>query len=207
MEARRKTQRGDGSILPKALCLAGYRAKYGGSSAMGHPCRVITFISYEGRYCHTISPPAWWGGGILDPSSSKSGGGRIVLGSYCVLLEEGELKKVFEDTGTRVEVVDCGRLREFWKIVSAILKIRHLVKQHRADLVLGWMTKAHIYCGPAAMLAGVPAIYCQLGLPDNTPVDRLSRLIPATGALTCSDSPPSSYERCQVSFGRFLSIR
>ena len=29
----------------------------------GHPCRVITFISYEGRYCHAISPPAWRSGG------------------------------------------------------------------------------------------------------------------------------------------------
>ena len=104
-----------------------------------------------------------------------------------VLLEEGELKKVFENTGTRVEVVDSGRLREPWKIVSAILKIHHLVKQHRADLVLGWMTKAHIYGGPAAMLAGVPAIYCQLGLPDNGPVDRLARVVPAAGALTPSD--------------------
>ena len=49
------------------------------------------------------------------------------------------------------------------------------------------MSKAHIYGGPSAFLAGVPAIYFQMGLPDNTPVDRLSRLIPATGALTCSE--------------------
>ena len=104
-----------------------------------------------------------------------------------VLLEEGELKKVFENTGTRVEVVDSGRLREPWKIVSAILNIRHLVKQHRGDLVLGWMTKAHIYGGPAATLAGVPAIYFQMGLPDNGPVDRLTRVVPAAGALTCSE--------------------
>ena len=105
-----------------------------------------------------------------------------------VLLEEGELKKVFEDTGTRVEVVDCGRLREFWKIFAAILRIRHFTKQHRADLVLGWMSKAHIYGGPSAFLAGVPAIYFRMGLPDNTPVDRLSRLIPATNAALEGDA-------------------
>lgn len=104
-----------------------------------------------------------------------------------VLLEEGELKKVFESTGARVEVVDSGRIREPWKIASAILKIRRLVTEHRADLVLGWMTKAHIYGGPAALMAKVPAIYFQMGLPDNGPIDRLSRVVPAAGALTCSE--------------------
>ena len=104
-----------------------------------------------------------------------------------VLLEEGELKKVFESTGARVEVVDSGRLSEPWKIVSTILEIRRLTKEHRAELVLGWMTKAHIYGGPAALLAGVPAIYYQVGLPDDGAVDRLSRLAPAAGALACSE--------------------
>jgi glycosyltransferase involved in cell wall biosynthesis len=104
-----------------------------------------------------------------------------------VLLEEGELKKVFESTGARVEVVDSGRLREPWKFVSAILKICRLVREHRADLVLGWMTKAHIYGGPAALMVKVPAIYFQMGLPDNGPVDRLSRVVRAAGALTCSE--------------------
>jgi len=104
-----------------------------------------------------------------------------------VLLEKGELEKVFESSGARVEVVDSGRLREPWKIASAIFKIRNLITEHHADLVLGWMTKAHIYAGPAAWMVGVPAIYFQMGLPDNGPVDRLSRLFPAAGALTCSN--------------------
>lgn len=104
-----------------------------------------------------------------------------------VLLEEGELKEVFEKTGVQVEVVDSGRLRQPWKIVTAILKIRDLITEHRPDLVLGWMTKAHIYGGAAARMVGVPAAYFQMGLPDNGPVDRLSRVVPAAGALTCSN--------------------
>lgn len=104
-----------------------------------------------------------------------------------VLLEEGELERVFKETGVRVEVVDSGRLRQPWKIVTAIGKIRRLITEHRADLVLGWMTKAHIYGGAAARMVGVPAIYFQMGLPDNGPVDRFSRLFPAAGALTCSN--------------------
>ena len=46
------------------------------------------------------------------------------------------------------------------------------------------MTKAHIYGGPAALLTGVPAIYFQMGLPDDGAVDRLSRMVPAAGALS-----------------------
>ena len=98
-----------------------------------------------------------------------------------ILLEEGELKEVFRSTGATVEVVPSGRLREPWKQVAAVLKIRRLLKRDRMDAVLGWMTKAHIYGGPAATLAGVPAIYFQMGVPDNGVVDRLSRLVPAAG--------------------------
>ena len=113
-----------------------------------------------------------------------------------ILLEDGELKKVFEDSGTAVSLVDGGRLREPWKIASATLKIGSLVKEFRADLVLGWMTKAHIYGGPAALLAGVPAIYFQMGLPDNGMVDRLSRLVPAAGALGCSEFAAKLQQTC-----------
>jgi len=49
------------------------------------------------------------------------------------------------------------------------------------------MTKAHIYTGPAAMLAGVPGFYFQMGLPDGGMVDRLSRWLPTRGALGCSE--------------------
>jgi glycosyltransferase involved in cell wall biosynthesis len=137
---------------------------------------------------------------IVMPSAHLHGGAEEALihllrnreaagidSALVVLLEQGELKEVFESTGTRVEIVDSGRLREPWKIGSAILKIRRLIEEHQADLVLGWMTKAHIYGGPAAQLTGVQAIYFQMGLPDNGPVDRLSRVFPTAGALTCSN--------------------
>ena len=113
-----------------------------------------------------------------------------------ILLEEGELKEVFKSTGAAVEVVPSGRLREPWKQVAAVLKIRQLLKRDRMDAVLGWMTKAHIYGGPAARLAGVPSIYFQMGVPDNGVVDRLSRLVPAAGALACSDFAAREQQAC-----------
>jgi glycosyltransferase involved in cell wall biosynthesis len=137
---------------------------------------------------------------IVMPSAHPHGGAEEALvhllrnqaaaqlsTALVILLEEGELKQVFKKTGATVEIVPSGRLREPWKHVSAVLKIRQLIKRERVDAVLGWMTKAQIYGGPAARLAGVPAIYFQMGLPDNGVVDRLSRLVPAVGGLACSD--------------------
>ncbi len=113
-----------------------------------------------------------------------------------ILLEDGELKEVFKSTGAAVEVVPSGRLREPWKQVAAVRKIRQLLKRDRADAVMGWMTKAHIYGGPAARLAGVRAFYFQMGVPDNGVVDRLSRLVPANGALACSDFAAREQQAC-----------
>ena len=104
-----------------------------------------------------------------------------------ILLEDGELKRLCEDLGVIVEVVQSGRLREPWKHASSVVRITRLLKKHRIEMVLGWMTKAHIYSGVAGKLAGLPAVYYQHGLPDDGSVDRLSRKIPAAGALGCSN--------------------
>jgi hypothetical protein len=103
-----------------------------------------------------------------------------------LLLEKASLKR-FLKARARLSRFDSGRLREPWKIVTAILTIQPSREAAPSGFVLSWMTKAHIYGGPAALLTRVPAIYFQMGLPDNGPVDRLSRVVPAAGALTCSE--------------------
>ncbi len=137
---------------------------------------------------------------IVMPSAHRRGGAEEALVQLLrsqeqanlsilllILLEDGELKRVCEQLGVKVEVVASGRLREPWKHASAVLRIRRLLKMHRVEMVLGWMTKAHIYSGVAGKLAGLPAVYYQHGLPDDGVVDRLSRKIPALGALGCSE--------------------
>ena len=107
--------------------------------------------------------------------------------SLLIFLEDGELKRTCEGLGAPVKVVQSGRLREPWKHAAAVVSIARLLKSYRIDVVLGWMTKAHIYSGVAGKLAGVPALYFQHGLPDDGVVDRLSRKVPAAGALGCSE--------------------
>src|SRR5258708_36857359 len=67
--------------------------------------------------------------------------------------------------------------------------------------MLSWMTKGHIYGGGGGVVVRIPEGCYQLGVPDNTLLDRLSRLVPATGALGCSDfvtRAQQSKVRCRV---------
>jgi glycosyltransferase involved in cell wall biosynthesis len=71
-----------------------------------------------------------------------------------------------------------------WKCIRQIARATRRV---RANLVLSWMGKAHLYGGPAAALAGVPAAWFQHGIPNQrNGMDVLTALVPAAGVLTCS---------------------
>ena len=137
---------------------------------------------------------------VVMPSAHLRGGAEEALVQFLrsqeqaklvipllILLENGELKRVCEGLGVKVEVVESGRLREPWKHALAALRIKRMLKKYRIEMVLGWMTKAHIYSGVAGKLAGLPSVYYQHGLPDDGVVDRLSRKVPAAGALGCSN--------------------
>ena len=104
-----------------------------------------------------------------------------------VFLEEGELVKRFESLDIPVHIVSSGRLRNGLQLFTSINQLRKLIRRTNPDLILSWMTKAHIYAGTSGKWEGVPCAYFQMGLPDNGVVDRLSRLVPAIGAIGCSD--------------------
>ncbi len=85
------------------------------------------------------------------------------------------------------EVIPAGRLREPWKFVQCVGKLRSWLVREKPDVVVGWMSKAHLYGGLAAWFAAVPAIYFQMGNPDGGIIDVLCRFVPASGALACSE--------------------
>lgn len=91
-------------------------------------------------------------------------------------------------TGATPSVVSAGRLRQPWKMATAVRSIARLAREREANVVLGWMGKAHLYGGPAARLAGVPAVWFQHALPGDPPgwLDRLAGRISTCGILTCS---------------------
>jgi len=103
-----------------------------------------------------------------------------------VLLESGTLAEALTARGGIVIEIPAGRLRYVWRWILTACRIARIARQERVNLILSWMVKGHVYGGVAGLIARIPRVYYQLGLPDNSPVDRVCRLVPATGALGCS---------------------
>jgi glycosyltransferase involved in cell wall biosynthesis len=104
-------------------------------------------------------------------------------------LSEGTMVQQSADMGVNTVVVPAGRLRQPRRLASAVWKIARHLRSGNFDGVLSWMGKPHLYGGPAAMLARVPALWYQHGRPaDGDWLDRLATLVPARGILACSEN-------------------
>ena len=136
---------------------------------------------------------------IIMPLAEQRGGSEVALLQLLesgkglgvtwsvIFLEEGPMVAQAAACGVSSRVVMAGRLRQPHRAAGAVLKIARILSREKFDLVLGWMTKAHLYGGPAGLLARVPAMWFQLGLPDPRGwLDRWATAIPARGILTCS---------------------
>lgn len=144
---------------------------------------------------------------IVMPSATKHGGAEVALlqltsvakesglDLHVVFLSEGDMPDEVRQYGVSVSVIEAGQLRDFAKFIKAVASLRKEIVAFRPDAVLGWMTKAHIYSGLAALTTNHRAVYFQHGLPDNGWVDIISRSLPACGALACSEFVASLQKR------------
>jgi len=135
---------------------------------------------------------------VVMPSATKHGGAEVALlhlmqqrqcaGVELVVcfLEEGEMVGEARNHGVVVHVLPSGRLRELGSFINAVRKLRQMIAREQPDLVLAWMCKAHLYSGLATLGTPAKAAYFQMGFGRGM-VDRLSRWIPAAGALGCSE--------------------
>ena len=153
---------------------------------------------------------------IVMPSGKERGGAEEALLQYVsyrvgqgarpriVLLESGTLGEALTARGAIVIEIPAGRLRYVWRWILTACRIARIARQERVNLILSWMVKGHVYGGVAGLIIGIPRVYYQLGLPDRSPVDRVCRLVPATGALGCSRFATSE-QQAKVSY-RVLSV-
>jgi glycosyltransferase involved in cell wall biosynthesis len=136
---------------------------------------------------------------IIMPLGEQRGGGEQMLLDLLVegrnkgvewliiFLEDGPLLEQIRAFGIDVRIVPSGRLRQPHLWLSAAAKIASIAHSERADLIFGWMWKAHLYGGLAGMLAGLPALWYQLEEPaDNNLMKWIANMIPARGVLTLS---------------------
>jgi glycosyltransferase involved in cell wall biosynthesis len=104
-----------------------------------------------------------------------------------VFLQDGPMVSELRRLGVKVVVVEAGRVRQVHRTIAAIAQIFRVARRERAALILGWMTKGHVYGGPAALLARRPAVWYQhgaTGLRDR--LERLAVALPASGVITVS---------------------
>jgi glycosyltransferase involved in cell wall biosynthesis len=104
-----------------------------------------------------------------------------------VFLEDGPMVAECRAAGAPATVVRAGRLREIHRYAGSVTRLARQLRLQPPDVVVGWMTKAQLYAGPAARLAGAPAVWCQHGMPSSRSVlDRVATALPAQGVVAVS---------------------
>lgn len=138
---------------------------------------------------------------LIMPLAEQRGGGEAMLMQLleqvpapradwlAVFLEQGPMVGVAAELGVTTAVVDAGRLREVPRFAKAVVTIARQVRRHGADLIFSWMPKAHLYGSPSAALAGLPALWYQLGTPRRDAWDdRIEAQLPCQGIVACSEA-------------------
>ena len=106
---------------------------------------------------------------------------------HVVFLERGPMARKVQDLGARVTELEAGRARELGRLASTARRLGGIFRASRADVVVSWMPKAHLYSAPAAAALGLPAVWFQHGTPSRTdPMDRLVLMLPARAVIAPS---------------------
>jgi hypothetical protein len=144
---------------------------------------------------------------IVMPLGTALGGGELMLRQLLahgrgqgvewtvVFLRDGPMVAEMRAMGLAVHVVEAGRFRNVAARLRAIVRVARLAAASRADLVLGWMVAGQLTAGAAALLAGIPCVWFQVGTPKPDWLDRASTLLPARGVLVLSRDAAAAQAR------------
>lgn len=122
-----------------------------------------------------------------------------------VFLEDGPMARTMKNAGWEVHIVRAGQLRQGFLWLKTVLRIARIARRGKYDAVCGWMHKAHLYSGPAAILAGKPAFWFNLGLASaKSWMDRLATYVPARAIYTCSDFARETQEKLRPARPTFV---
>lgn len=155
--------------------------------------------------------------GIVMPLAEQRGGAELALMHYLAgiepalradfhvcYLEDGPLAQWTSSRGFPTLVLHSGRVRQAFAWARCVGALRRWLTVNRLQVVVSWMTKAHLYVGPAALIAGVPAVWWQHGVPRSRGFDLAATLLPARLVLTCSNAAADAQARV---FGQRARLR
>jgi glycosyltransferase involved in cell wall biosynthesis len=135
---------------------------------------------------------------VVMPLGTALGGGEEMLRQLLregrgrgiewivAFLRDGPLVDELRALGVECHVIEAGRFRQIWRRVAAVRRVAALARASNADLCFGWMVAGQAMAGPAALLAGVPCAWYQVGTPRPDWLDRFATLWPAAGVLALS---------------------
>lgn len=135
---------------------------------------------------------------LVMPLGEQLGGGEMMLRQLLQHARDGRVEWIVVFTrdgpmmdearalGYETHLVPAGRMRQLGRRWFAIRAVARLARERKVSMIFGWMVASQVIAGPAAMLAGVPAAWYQVGLPEPDWLDRLATLLPARGILVLS---------------------
>lgn len=80
---------------------------------------------------------------------------RTRFEALVVLLEPGDFAGEIRDLGIRTLTLPGGRLRNPAHVFRTMAKLGRLLRRERPDLIVNWLSTAHLYAGPASLVAGM----------------------------------------------------
>jgi glycosyltransferase involved in cell wall biosynthesis len=136
---------------------------------------------------------------VIMPLAEQRGGGEMMFWDLMyqgrnsdvewlvIFLEDGPMVEQVRNLGIDTRVIKSGRLREIHRFIAAIFRIAAIARRENADMIVNWMWITQIIGGIAAMLAGIPAMWYQLEVPNaKSWLVRLATLLPAKAIVTLS---------------------
>lgn len=155
-----------------------------------------------------MTPPAGSRIGVVMPLAEQRGGAEMALMHFLEGLTpevQCRVRLCFLEAGPMVEwarerdyptvVLEAGRLRQLPRWSGVVRRMYRWLRQNDIDVVLSWMAKGHLYAGPAAWLARVPALWWQHGVPARRGLDSLVSLVPARRIIACSQAAVRAQRR------------
>ncbi len=145
---------------------------------------------------------------IIMPLAEQRGGAELMLlhllrankqgpqVEYQVaFLEDGPMVADVQALGYPVQVFRAGHLRQASQFLTTVRALKGWMQREKVQIAMSWMAKAHLYAGPAAKMAGVPAIWWQHGIPDGHWLDRCVTALPTRKIFCCSQIAQRAQQR------------
>lgn len=133
-----------------------------------------------------VSPHAHQGGAERVTMDLVALHDRAVVEPTLIFLADGPLLEEARSLGVSAEVLPAPRMRRAFKARAFRKALAARFRALDVDLVHGVMAWGHAYAGPAARMAGKPAVWFQHNIPSRGTLDLLASLTRAERILANS---------------------